>query len=378
MVTWAGFDLRRLPELLAADSERLAVARRRQAAVWRGERPDAWPITFAAPLTPAQERIPRPDLAAAFASAELMLCGQVRGACAVANARSDAVPSARGNYGVGTTLACLGLEQEVFPDKMPWVRQHLTRDQIAALEPDDIRIRGTFARGLEFMHLARQIMGDSLPLYCMDTQGPLDLAHLIMGDDFFYAIHDDPPFVHHLVELARELGTRTHQWMKAVAGEPLTQMHHSNGLYAESVGIRVCEDTTAVVAPTTMASFAIPYTRRLAGQFGGAWLHYCGRNDHLTRAACAVPEVRGINFGHIPGHEDDHVFDADMALIAASAKVYFGSWPRRTGEGGREYLRRLHRWACRGCLIPSGDPALAEPDGFTDVAAALDYWYSLD
>ncbi len=38
--------------------------------------------------------------------------------------------------------------------------------------------------------------------------------------------------------------------------------------------------------------FALPYTRKLAGYFGGAWVHYCGRNDALTKAVCAAPAVR--------------------------------------------------------------------------------------
>jgi hypothetical protein len=378
MTTGSGFDVRRLRELLPVDHERLALARRRQAAVWRGEKPDAWPILFGAPLTEAQQAIPSPNLLEAFHDPDLMLCGQVRGACSVANAGSDAVPSARGNYGVGTVLSCLGLEQVVFPDKMPWPREHLSRQRIATLEPDDIRIQGTFARGLEFMHRAREVMGEALPLYCMDTQGPLDLAHLIMGDDFFYALHDDPPFVHHLLELARELGVRTHVWMKEIACEPLGRMHHSNGLYAENIGVRVCEDTTAIIAPAAIAEYAMPYTRELARRFGGAWMHYCGRNDHLTVAACALPEIRGINFGHIPGHEEDHPFEEDMARCRAAGKVYYGSWPRRVGESGRAYLERLQRWASQGCLIPSGDAAVGGPDGFPGVAAALDYWYSLN
>jgi hypothetical protein len=45
----ATFDVRRLPELYAPDPARLAAAQARQAAVWRGERPDRWPLPLAAP-----------------------------------------------------------------------------------------------------------------------------------------------------------------------------------------------------------------------------------------------------------------------------------------------------------------------------------------
>lgn len=371
------FDVHELRRLYAPDQGRIRTAMARQAAVWRGEQPDQWPLLLSAPLSQEQQRIPSPDLRQAFYDADLMLCSQVRGACAAANSGSDAVPSARGNYGTATILACLGLEQQVFADKMPWLRQHLSKEQLSRLEPQDLKVQGTFGRGLEYMRRHRRVMGGLLPLYCMDTQGPFDLAHLALGDELFYQLHDDPPFVHHLMELCVELGIRAHEWMKEVTGEPSGHLHHGNALYAENMGIRICEDTTAIVSPATIEEFAAPYTRRLAAHFGGAWVHYCGRNDVLSEIICGMPEVRGINFGHIPGREHDHPFAQDMQRCADHRKVYFGSWPRFAGESGGEYLRRLHGWASQGCLITQADAALGGEGGFGGATEALDFWYSL-
>ena len=371
-----GFAVGSLPERLHADPARIELARRRQVALWRREKPDAWPIMLPAPLLPDQEAIPNPDLAAAFRDADLMLCSQVRGVCGVVNARADGVPCIRVNFGTGICLACVGLEQDVFPDKMPWLRRHLTKEQIMRLTPDDLRPRGSFARGLEVIRRYRQVMGDSLGIFCMDTQGPMDLAHLMLGDEFFYELMDDPPFVHHLMELCLELGIRAHTWLKEASGEGLAVQHHSGMLYAENMGIRICEDTTTILSPEQIEAFAMPYTARLAGHFGGAWIHYCGRNDALTRSILALPAVRGINFGHIPGHEHDHPFERDMEWIAAAGKVYFGGWPRLPGETGADYLRRLHRWARQGALLPQADACLG-PDGFATAVDARDFWYGL-
>jgi uroporphyrinogen-III decarboxylase len=371
------FDVYRLRELYQPDPARLALARRRQAAFWRHARPDAWPATLSGPLTAAQQAIPNPNFKEAFEDADLMLCSQVRAASAAYSAGGDGVPSIRVNFGTGVCLACLGLEQEVFEDKMPWLRRHLTKEEIARLTPDAIKIQGSFARGLDYIRRFREVMEDRVPVYCMDTQGPFDLAHLLYGDDLFYAVHDDPPFVHHLMEIVLELGVRTHRWMKEVTGEPLTSFHHSNVLYAENIGVRICEDTTSIVSPAVIEEFALPYTRQLAQRFGGAWVHYCGRNDHLTEFLCAIPEVRGINFGHVPGREHDHCFEEDMRRCQAGGKIYFGNWPRREGETGRQYLQRLHVWAKPGVLFPILDAALAAPEGLTSAAEVLSCWYEL-
>jgi len=373
----SGFDVYRLRELYHPEPARIALARQRQVAIWRGNKPDAWPAMISGALTAEQEVIPESNFKEAFENADRMLCSQVRAAIAALNAGSDAVPSIRVNFGAGVCLACLGLEQEVFEDKMPWLKRHLTGDEIARLTPDDIQIRGSFSRGLEYMRRFKEIMGDRLAIYCMDTQGPFDLAHLLYGDDLFYAVHDDPPFVHHLMTLSLELGLRTHRWMKEVIGEPVHSLHHSNWLYAENMGIRICEDTTSIVGPAVIDEFAMPYTRRLAQAFGGAWLHYCGRNDHLTDSLCAIPEVRGINFGHVPGREHDHRFEEDMRRCLSSRKVYCGAWPRLPGETGKLYLDRLHPWAKQGVLFPSIDQALSPPEGFNAPQDALAYWYGL-
>ena len=371
------FDVTRLPELLGADPDRIELAKLRQAAVWRGETPEPCPICFNAPLTSEQEAIPDANYREAFYDADRMLCSQVRGACRAANARSDAVPSIRANMGTGTLAACMGLEQLIFEDKMPWLQERLTRGQVAELSADDIRVQGTFERGLDHMRRFRQVMGDSLAVYCMDTQGPFDLAHLILGDDLFYALSDDPPLVHHLMEVCLELGIRAHTWMKEINGEPLGAHCHGSRLYAENMGIRICEDTTALLGPDAMREFALPYARRLARHFGGAWVHYCGRNDHLTEAVLEIPEIRGINFGHVPGHQHDHPFERDMQRCLDAGKVYAGYWPRREGETGPDYLKRLHEWSALGCLITVGDAAVGADGGFDSVEEALDFWYSL-
>jgi len=359
--------------LYQPDFDRIELAKSRQAAVWRGEKPDAWPIVAGGGLSDAQKAIPTPNFKEAFDDIDLMICGQARAACAMANSGSDAVPSVRGNYGTGVALSCLGLEQEVFPDKMPWLKRHKTKQEAARLTPDDMEIQGTFERGLEFMRRHKEVMGDRLPMYCMDTQGPFDLAHLLLGEEIFLLVYDDPGLLHHVLEICLELGIRTHEWMKDISGEPRGVCHHSNSLYGENFGIRVCEDTTAIVGPEVMETFAMPYTARLAEHFEGAWVHYCGRSDALTEQALRVPGVRGINFGHIPGHMHDHQFEKDMERCLAVGKVHYGAWPVRDGESGRDFLRRMHKWAAQGCLIPQ----VGLVDGFSNTAELLDFWYSL-
>jgi len=259
---------------------------------------------------------------------------------------------------------------------MPWLHRHLSREEVANLTPDDIIIQGSFDQGLEQMKFFREVMRDSINIYCMDTQGPFDLAHLIMGAEIFYVIHDDKELLHHLMNFCVELGVKTHHWMKDIAGEPYRNLHHSNGLYSDSMGIRICEDASVMVGPDVMDEFITPYARRLAAEFGGAWVHYCGRNDELTRRILDSSEFKGINFGHIPGNMHDHPFEEQMLKCRESDTVYFGAWPPYDGETAVEYLKRMHEWAATGCLIPQCDAAMNCEEPFDNAEDVLDFWYS--
>jgi len=346
------FDMSQLPGLLNFDSAHIQRSRERQCRAWRRERLDVPLLFINDALSPKQETIPTYNYKQIFTDPAKMLCCETRAACAAANGHSDSVPSIRANLGTGILLACLGLEQETFPDKMPWLQAHLSKEQVAKLTPDDIRPCGSFGRGLEMMRYFKSIMGDALPIYVMDTQGPFDLAHMLMGDAVFLELYDDPPFVHHLMNLCLELGLKTHRWMKEVIGEPLTALHHSKMLYSDSFGIRICEDTTALLGEDQIREFAIPYSKRLAQAFGGAWVHYCGYNEVLTNAILEQPEFKALNFGHIPGHQHEIDFFANMDKFNRAGKVNFNAWPPFPDETAEAYLRRLHTYAAPGVLVP--------------------------
>jgi hypothetical protein len=372
------FDVSKLRELLDFDQEHIQRSRERQCRAWRRERLDV-PLLFVSDkLTPKQQTIPTFDLRQTFFDKAKMLCREASGACAAGNGRSDSVPSVRANLGTGILPACLGLEQETFPDKMPWLQEHLSKEQISKLCPDDIKERGSFARGIEMMHYFVEVMEDSLPVYVMDTQGPFDLAHLMLGDDLFVELYDDPPFVHHLLEICLELGVRTHRWMKEAIGEPLTYLHHGNAIYSDNFGIRICEDTTMLLGEDHIREFAIPYSRRLACEFGGAWVHYCGYNEALTDVILEFPEFKALNFGHIPGHEHEIGFDANMDKFARAEKVNFNGWPKFPNESAEDYFRRLHKHAGTGTLAPCASVSEElSKSGFDSAAAILAFWKSL-
>ncbi|MGE4564542.1 MAG: uroporphyrinogen decarboxylase family protein [Victivallaceae bacterium] len=349
------------PALDALDTyqDQIAAARRRQKRFWAGETVEPPPAVASGALPEVVMELPAADYAACADNPELMLASELRRALAGLAGASDLVPSIRPNLGCAVTLSCIGLEQQFFPDRMPWLTSHLDAGAIADLDAEAVEWRGTFRRGLEMLRFFREILGDRLAIYPMDTQGPFDLAHLIAGDELFLLLYDDPEAVHRLMDFTTGFLIRAIAEMKRITGEPLDRMHYRNEIYSESFGIRICEDTAVLLGGEQIEEFVIPYSRRLAAHFGGSFCHYCGRNDELTARLLAEPLFKVINFGQIPGKETLHDFAAEMEKTRRAGKKYYGCWPHLPGESHADYLARLAPHTENGTLFPVIEPPKA-------------------
>lgn len=365
-------DFSQALDFLEARRGQIAAAEERQRRFWAGRPLDVPLMIQSGPLPPAGAALPSPDYLEAAENPELMLAYGLRQSLAGVTGESDLSPSIRPNLGCAVTLSCIGLEQEFFPDKMPWLERHLSLDAVRELDPETISIGGTFARGLEMIAFFREQLHGVPAIYPMDTQGPFDLAHLIMGDDIFLLMYDEPEAVHQLMRFCTAFLEKLIRRMKEAIGEPLTVTHYQGSICSESFGIRICEDTAVLLAPEQIAEFVIPYSRRLAEVFGGAYCHYCGRNDELTAQLLAEPAFKVINFGQIPGKPELHDFREEMEKTAAAGKQYFGCWPRLAGESFRDYLLRLRPYAAAGVLAPVLEKA--PPEEFATPADIVKFW----
>jgi len=71
---------------------------------------------------------------------EKMFVTQLRPALGAALAGGDAVPSVRANVGCAALCTLLGgFKQTFFPDKMPWLLQRLSQEELWALTPESIQ-----------------------------------------------------------------------------------------------------------------------------------------------------------------------------------------------------------------------------------------------
>jgi len=311
------------------------------------------PIFCSAPLTAEQERVLQPfpeTIYDEYHSHALTLINGLRGAAGAANADSDATPSIRANTGAGTIATPFGVTYQVFDDKMPWVTEHVSLGSLDDFDAETAPLGGVLELVMErSRYLAEKLAGSGITPFCFDTQGPFDAAHLVIGDEIFLAMYDEPDRVHHLLDQCTRMIVRTTRLYKEAVGEPTDGGRHSS--FAMRGGIRICEDTSTLVNGDQVQAFVVPYTRQLLQAFGGGWVHYCGRNDHLYRAVMdEIPEYYLINLGN----PDMHDIPGVIADCIARGKTYYGPIERNDGEALAAYFERaigLTGGARRGLML---------------------------
>jgi hypothetical protein len=293
-------DIRTAVETIPFLGERVDTARARMAAVWENREPDYLPLIISG-VVPEDLRVqlPRFNYKEAYYDPEKMLFNQLPGVLASAYSPGDNIPSVRADLGVGIFPTLLGAINSVFPDIRPWITGHVSKQQLARMTPDDIDpYKGEFARGLEYMRYFQELLAGRAYVYVMDVQGPIDTAHQVLGDEFFTELYDDPPFVHHLLELSTQALIKGIKACKAVTAEPLNQAYHYNSTFVSRGGIKSSEDTPTLLSADHLDEYFVPYTRRLLAEFGGGYIHFCGSNQHLYERCVNMVECVGINLGN--------------------------------------------------------------------------------
>lgn len=334
-------EVKRLLDALDAVRDPAAEARggARIAAVYAGQEADCLPILFDAP---AHDVAVQADLHEQFYFPEAMLAAHLKRMVATAAVPQDGQLCIRPNFGVVFVPSVSGLEPEVPSDAMPRFRSHLGEAQIRHFHlPEDVARCNLVARAIDYAGHFRQALGGRAHVYMPDTQGVFDIAHLVLGNALFYALYDQPEFAHHLLELCLQAYLDVTMVLKRALDEPLDGGYHGHGMVSGLClargGARASEDTPTLLRPEHIDEFVVPYIARSLRPFGGGFVHYCGRNDHLFEALLAMPEVRGINLGNPEKHDPQSY----MQALLAHDKFYFGFWPRRPGEGLRDYLQRM-------------------------------------
>ncbi len=334
---------KRLVEKIEIHSEKIKDNIEKQKNVWQNKKTKI-PIILSK-NDPEIKEYPDFNMKESFYNPEKMLYMQLKGIMNMVSEYSDLVPSVRFNFGTGFIPSIFGLESEIFEDKMPWLKKHLSKEEVKKFKFDDfekIENMGLMQKVKEYLEVYKEFLTENIKIYLPDTQGPFDIAHLIRGDEIFTDIYDDLEFFKFLLEISTFIYIKVTEKLKQIIGEDFNKSYHGGCYYIDKGGIRICEDSITLLSPKHI-EIILKYTQKCLKHFGGGWVHFCGKNQHLFNMLCEIPEVSGINFGN----PEKYNFKLIFRKLNEKGKVYLGNVQREKDEKWDLYLKRIYE-LCEG------------------------------
>ncbi len=275
-----------------------------------------------------------------FCNPSAMLDSEIDKAAMVIDWPTDGLPAVRSNLGTIFIPAIAGQDYMINDGQMPWPGGHFSVERIEAAANIGINDSEVLKLALELYGILKKQGRKDIFAYHPDTQGIFDILHLLRGDELFYEMSDErnAKQTHRLLDAVTELYIKVSKLLKAAIGEEGSRMVHGHGtpqgLYFPNAGVRLSEDTATLLSPSMIDEFVVPYMRKAAAPFGGAFVHYCGRHQHLYDAVTACDFVRAIDLGNPEMYVTTQLLDR----CAQTGTVFYGKLAANEGEIWQDYM----------------------------------------
>ena len=207
------------------------------------------------------------------------------------------MPNLKPNQGIGIVAAAFGCECTVNDEADPWVKPLIREDNVQdvhRLEVPDARTHPVFHQAWERVDYLQE--NSALPLRLVNVPSPLVTASLIWEyTSFITATLLHPREVHVLMEKVTEatIGYLKEQLARI---RNLHTMGHEMWHIPAEVGVRVSDDTAAVMSPNLYREFGVRYNGLISRALGGIVVHSCGEVKNVVAAMMETEGLRGLDF----------------------------------------------------------------------------------
>jgi uroporphyrinogen-III decarboxylase len=281
------------------------------------------------------------------------------------------MPNIKPNQGINIVASAFGCEYTVNDEADPWVKPLIREENVQdvhTLKVPNPTTNPVFKQAWERVDYLQS--HSDMPLRLVNVPSPLVTASLIWEyTSFITATMLHPREVHVLLEKVTEatIGYLKEQLARI---RNLHSMSHEMWYIPREVGVRISDDTAAVLSPKLYREFGVHYNNQISRAIGGIVVHSCGNVKGVVEPMMEIEGLRGLDFT-IPQTDWeavrkaaagktvlclrhyywDHGLDARVDLAAYSQKLldFFGrkglfiqtSTP--TAEEARRLGAELHR-----------------------------------
>ncbi|MHB0998968.1 MAG: hypothetical protein ACYC27_06950 [Armatimonadota bacterium] len=200
-----------------------------------------------------------------------------------------------------------------------------------------------FEMGEQFAEIGRRYpkIGRYVNIYHPDTQGPIDIAEVLIGSELFYILYDYPELVGNLLDLVTQTYIEyMREWYRLVPPEGEYSAHWSM-LHKGRVMLR--DDSAMNLSPEMYGEFIRPYDQRIFDEFGGGSIHFCGRGDHYIERMSGMTGLHAIAMSQPDLNDMEMIYrstvDKGIKLIGFSK-----SHAETALASGKNLRSQVHCW----------------------------------
>lgn len=213
--------------------------------------------------------------------------------------------------GIFVNMGCVGIENALGMEiyygeseyQTPGVRGRLLQniEDIYSLRPIDPYKDGILPQFLERMRYFAEQTGYSIPLSCLDMNGPMAVAmHIIGSENLFMGMYEFPEEIKYLLNFVMDnIILVTEACIDAARGiDNITCTDFCDYWFPEGKKGHVSDDVCAMYNPEMFKEFSIPVNNRIFQKYGPGTLHNCGPNPCVDYYLEHQPKISGVDLAY--------------------------------------------------------------------------------
>ena len=208
------------------------------------------------------------------------------------------LPNIKPNQGIGTVAAAFGCEYTVNDEADPWIKAKIREENagdVHKLEIPDPEKNVIFKKVWKRIEDLEKL--SSLPLRMVNVPSPLVTASMIWDyTSFIEGLLVCPDEVHVLLEKVTEATIIYIKEQFRRIKNLFSVGHESSCPVPRFAGVRVSDDTAALLSPAMYREFGVKYNSIISREFGGIVVHSCGDVQYVVPAMMEIEGLKGLDF----------------------------------------------------------------------------------
>ncbi len=273
------------------------------------------------------------------------------------------MPNIKPNLGIGIIAAAFGCAETPNDEADPWIKALIKEenlDDVHTLKLPDPATNPVYQRAwkrVEFMQKA-----SPLPLRVINVPSPLVTASLLWEyTSFLEALMVFPDEVHVLMDkITKATIAYVKEQFRRI--DNLHSVSHEMWYVPREAGVRVSDDTAALLSPSLYREFGVKYNSEISRAFGGIVVHSCGNVQNVVAPMMEIEGLAGLDFTIPQTPNWDVIRDAAAGKTALYLRHY---WWDHGGDDAKVDLaayseKLLDFFGRKGLFIQTSTPTAEE------------------